>query len=130
MKTVLLDTHVIHWWAAEPERVSPAATLALSAADELAVASISWFELGWLAQHGRISVAMPVRSWLESLAEHVRTIGTTPAIAATAVGLRESFRGDPADRIIYATAIERGCQIVTKDRRLRDHRYPRTMAIW
>ncbi len=130
MRTVLLDTHVIHWWASEPERVSPAAALALSAADELAVASISWFELGWLAERGRIAVTMPVRAWLESLAAHVRTVGTTPSIAATAVGLPESFPGDPADRIIYATAIEHGWQVVTKDRRLRDHRYPRPITIW
>jgi len=48
--TLLMDSHVVHWWASEPDRVSPAAALALSAADELAVASITWFELAWLAQ--------------------------------------------------------------------------------
>ncbi len=130
MTTLLLDTHVIHWWASEPERVSPAAALALSAADELAVASISWFELGWLAQRGRIAVSMPVQAWLESLAAHVRTVGTTPAVAATAVALPETFPGDPADRIIYATAIEHGWQVVTKDARLRAHRHPRPITIW
>lgn len=28
---------------------------------ELAVAAITWYELGWLAHHGRISVTIPVR---------------------------------------------------------------------
>lgn len=130
MTTVLLDTHVLQWWSAEPERLSPAAEQAVLAAGELAVSAISWFELAWLARHQRISVAVPVRSWLEDLAGLVRTYGVTPAIAATAVTLPPSFPGDPADRLIYATAIETGCRLVTKDRRLLTHRHPRTVALW
>jgi PIN domain nuclease of toxin-antitoxin system len=126
----MLDTHVVHWWASEPDRVSPAATLALSAADELAVASISWYELARLAHMGRIAITLPVRAWVDSLAEHVRTVGLTPAVAATAASLPDTFPGDPADRIIYATAMEHGWQLVTKDRRLRDHPHPRPLAIW
>jgi PIN domain nuclease of toxin-antitoxin system len=64
------------------------------------------------------------------LAEDVRTIGTTPAIADTAARLPASFPGDPADRLIYSTAIEYGWRLVTKDRRLRSHRHPRPIAIW
>lgn len=130
MTTVLLDSHVVHWWSAEPGKLSRAATKAVEAADELAVASISWFELAWLADHDRIRVAVPTRSWLEQLAEDVRTVGTTPAIAAAAVALPPSFTGDPADRLIYATAVEHGWRLVTKDRRLRDHRHPRAVTLW
>lgn len=54
----------------------------------------------------------------------------TPAIAATAVGLPARFPRDPADRIIYATAIENGWQLITKDRRMRSHRHPRSLAVW
>lgn len=127
---VLLDSHVIHWWAAEPARLSPAATRAVSNADELGVASITWFELAWLARHERIVVTIPIRSWLEGLAEQVRTVETSPAIAATAASLPASFPGDPADRLIYATAIEQGWQLVTKDRQLHRHRHPRRITIW
>ena len=130
MTTVLLDTHVVHWWAAEPERVSDAATKALSEADELAVAAISWFELAWLARHERIAVTIPVRSWLERLSVEVRTVGITPAIADTAVSLPSTFPGDPADRLIYATAIEHGWSLITKDRKLRDHLHPRPVTLW
>ena len=130
MTTVLLDTHVVHWWSAEPERVSDAATKALSEADELAVAAISWFELAWLARHERIAVTIPVRSWLERLSVEVRTVGITPAIADTAVSLPSTFPGDPADRLIYATAIEHGWSLITKDRKLRDHRHPRPVTLW
>ena len=110
--------------------MSPAAAQALSDADELAVAAISWYELAWLAEHERINVTVPLRSWLDRLAAQVRTLSLTPAIAGTAVSLPSSFPGDPADRLIYATAIEHGLRLVTKDRRLRSHRHPRPLALW
>jgi PIN domain nuclease of toxin-antitoxin system len=128
--TVLLDTHAVHWWSAEPDRLSRAAVTAIERADELGVAAITWFELAWLAAHERIAVTIPVRAWLDELAAGVRTFGITAAIADTAVGLPSSFPGDPADRLIYATAIERGCTLVTKDERLRRHRHPRKVAVW
>lgn len=130
MTTLLLDTHVLHWWSSEPTRLSRAAARALEAADELAVAAVSWYELAWLAGHGRIATAMPVRAWLEELGRHVLTAPLTPEIGATAASLPDSFPPDPADRLIYATAIEHGWRLVTKDRRLRDHRHPRPLALW
>ena len=130
MTTVLLDTHVVQWWSAEPDRLSRAATEALAGADQLAVSAISWFELASLAAHERIIVTIPVRSWLEQLADGLQTLGVTPAIAATAVSLPSSFPGDPADRLVYATAVEHGCRLVTKDHRLRRHRHPRPVTVW
>lgn len=130
MTTVLLDSHVAYWWSAEPQRLSMAASQGIEHADELAVAAISWFELAWLAEQERIQLAIPVLSWLQQLAEHVRTVGITPSVAATAVALPSSFPGDPADRLIYATAIEHGWRLVTKDRRLRSHRHPRPVTVW
>jgi PIN domain nuclease of toxin-antitoxin system len=127
---VLLDTHVVHWWSAEPGRVSKKAADALEEADEHLVAAISWYELAWLAKHERIAVDIPIRSWLQGLAAQLRTIGVTPAIADTAAALPSSFPGDPADRLIYATAIEHGVGLVTKDRAIRDHDRPRSPAIW
>lgn len=73
---------------------------------------------------------MPVRAWLDQLAENIETVSITPAIAATAVALSPSFPSDPADRLIYATAIERGWPLVTKDEQLRRHRHARTTVIW
>jgi PIN domain nuclease of toxin-antitoxin system len=130
MTTVLLDSHVVHWWSAEPRRLSQAASRAVEGADELAVAAISWYELAWLAEHERIQLTIPVLSWLQRLAEHVRTVGITPSVAASAVSLPSSFPGDPADRLIYATAVEYGWRLVTKDRRLRNHRHPHPVTVW
>lgn len=75
-------------------------------------------------------MAIPVRSWLEQLAAQVRTLPLTPAIAETATRLPSSFPGDPADRLIYATAVEHGCPLLTKDPRLLAHRRPRPVAVW
>jgi PIN domain nuclease of toxin-antitoxin system len=50
MGAVLMDTHVVHWWSAEPDRISRPARRVLDAADELLIAAISWYELGWLAE--------------------------------------------------------------------------------
>ncbi len=128
MSGVLLDTHVIQWWSAEPDRLSPRASELLSEADELVVAGISWYELCWLARRERIVVGIPVRSWLAQLGAQVRTLGVTPAVADTAVSLPASFPGDPADRLIYATAVEHGLPLVTKDSRMHDH--PASIAEW
>lgn len=130
MSTVLLDTHVLHWWASEPDRLSREATATLEQADELAVAAITWFELAWLAANERIALSIPVRSWLEGLGARVRTAGITPAIADAAVALPSTFPGDPADRLIFATSIEHGWPLVSKDRRLRGHRGPGPGVVW
>ena len=130
MSTVILDSHVVHWWSAEPDRISAAAAKAISEADELAVADISWFELAWLARHDRIVLTIPIAAWLERLAAQVRTIPVTTAIANTAVSLPASFLGDPADRLIYATAVENGWPLITKDERLRAHRHPYPVTVW
>jgi PIN domain nuclease of toxin-antitoxin system len=125
---ILLDTHVVQWWSAEPDRVSARAAKAMAGADGLAVAAITWLELAWLARRGRITVDIPVRSWLDELARQLRTIAITPAVADTAAGLPASFPGDPADRLIYATAVEHGLKLVTKDSRIGTH--GRSLTVW
>ena len=130
MTTLLLDTHVAHWWSSEPDRLSAKANRAIDAAEEIAVSAISWYELAWLAKHERIEVAVPIGAWLAELARDLRTASITPAIADAAVALPSGFPGDPADRIIYATAVSNGWRLVTKDQRLRGHRHPRNVTVW
>ena len=127
---MLLDTHAVHWASAEPERLSAAAARAVGEADQLAVASVTWYELAWLALNGRIVPQRPVGSWLDDLARSLITVALTPAIAVTACSLPGSFSGDPADRQIYATAANLGWPLVSKDRRLRDYAGDDVEVVW
>ena len=127
---MLLDTHAVHWASAEPERLSAAAARAVGEADQLAVASVTWYELAWLALNGRIVPQRPVGSWLDDLARSLITVALTPAIAVTACSLPGSFSGDPADRQIYATAANLDWPLVSKDRRLRDYAGDDVEVVW
>jgi PIN domain nuclease of toxin-antitoxin system len=128
--TVLLDTHALYWWSSAPRRLSRPAARAVERADELAIAAITWYELAWLARHSRINVPLPLPSWLEQLSSQVRTVGISPAIAVTAASFGDSFSGDPVDRLIYATAVERGWPLITKDERMHAQKQTRRIAIW
>ncbi len=113
-----------------PKRIGSASPLARRCEGEIAVAAVTWFELAQLAHRGRIEVRTPVRAWLDDLARRVRTVAISPAIADTAVSLGRSFPGDPADRLIYATAIETGWRLVTKDVAIRGQDSERGLTIW
>jgi PIN domain nuclease of toxin-antitoxin system len=115
---------------AEADEMSRAARRAIERADERAVSAISWWELALHVRAGKISISIPLRSWLEELALEVRTMGITPAIAETAASLSPAFPKDPADRLIYATAIETGWPLITRDERLRGHTHSRKITIW
>lgn len=130
MTSVVLDTHVLYWWTVDSPTLSVRAVEALETADALLVSGITWYELGWLAARGKLEPGLPVREWLAQISEDVTTAAITPAIAVTAAGLPESFPGDSADRLIYATAIERGLPLVTKDARIRKHDRVRGLTIW
>ena len=128
--TVLLDTHALYWWAAEPDRIGAGAASAIANADELAVASVTWFELAWLVRSGKLATAAPLRTVVTALARDMRTVPLTPSIAIAAAELPASFPRDPTDRQIFATAVEHGWRLLTKDRRLHAHDPEGTVVLW
>ena len=130
MSTVLLDSHALWWWLSTPQRLSRAAARAISGASEVAAASITWYELAWLARNDRIAVTGTIGTWLDDMYRAVRTIPISPAVADLASAMPRSFPRDPIDRIIAATAIEYGLKLVTRDERIREHPQTRGLAIW
>ncbi len=128
--TVLLDTHALLWWTADPDRLSEAADDAIERADEVGVAAITWWELAWLVERDRVTPRIPVRAWFADLARDIRTLPLTPAIALGAAAIPAPFPGDPADRLIYATAVEHGWRLVSKDRRFHEHDRDGAVVIW
>lgn len=129
MSTVLADTNALIWLDVDPGSLSKEAQRLLRRGD-VAVADISWFELAMLVRDGRVRPKEPVRAWLTRIQQHVRSVPISPAIAATAAALEGGFPEDPFDRIIYATAIEHGWQLVTSDQRMLDYPADRAVAVW
>lgn len=118
-ETLLLDTHV--WlWMAGGERIAPPARRLIEAAaaeDGLILSPISLWEVGMLAAKGRIAVQPDCAAWVTAaLAETgVRLLPMSAQIAVGSSFLPEGFHGDPADRIIVATAIACPATLVTRD---------------
>ena len=119
--TVLLDTHAWIWWVADPSRLSDRAAMAVAEAGTVLVASISCWEVTMLATKGRIRTDRPVERWIRQAPARpgLQAVPLLPAVATAAGMLADAFGGDPADRLIYATARAAEAGLITRDRRLR-----------
>ncbi len=127
---ILLDTHALLWMASDPKRLSRRAQRAILLAKEnaeIAIATITVWELAWLAQNGRVIVAGSVESFVRETVARVVLRPVTPEIAALAVRLPAQFPKDPADRLIAATAITEGATLVTADTRIRQSKVVETV---
>jgi PIN domain nuclease of toxin-antitoxin system len=116
---ILLDTHVVIWLAGEPDKLSKRANESIRAAqlaDGLAIAAITLVELAWLAENGRIETKLSVESFVRQCASKMTVLPITPEIAALAVSFPDPYPKDPQDRLIGATALVEGIQLVTHDR--------------
>lgn len=74
-----------------------------------------------LVQRSRLEFDRSVLTWIrQALAlPGVELAAITPEIAVRAAGLGGDFPGDPADRLIVATALETRAPLATLDERLR-----------
>lgn len=126
----VLDTHVWLWWITGDPRLSTTSRHAIEAESELAVATMSVWEVATLQRQRRLELVPDLKTWIARAlgGSRIEPLALTPEIAATAGTLPDEFPGDPADRIVYATAVTTGAHLVTKDRRLRAHDPART--IW
>ncbi len=119
---ILLDTHALLWMAGDDERLSKRAHEAIREARQdggIAVATITLWEIAWLAHHKRIVVVGSVESFVRETVARVILRPVTPEIAALSVRLPERFPKDPADRLIAATAMVEGMALVTAEARNR-----------
>ncbi|MCH8494430.1 MAG: type II toxin-antitoxin system VapC family toxin [Balneolales bacterium] len=127
---VILDTHTLLWHASESNRLSTKAKKSIEAAEKLGISTISAWEIGMLVQKGRLSLIHDVSEWIELAGRlpKMEWIQVDTKIAVLSTRLPGSFHGDPADRIITATAMSRGAALITADRLLKEYNHVRT--IW
>lgn len=131
---IICDTHVMLFWADQPERLSRAALTAVERGVEsgvLVCADISLWEIAMLYARGRINshAGVSASDYIRDIlaAMDVTVLSIDAAIAEVAQGTTFTH-GDPADRLIAATALVHRLPLVTADSRLRA--IPELRCIW
>jgi PIN domain nuclease of toxin-antitoxin system len=119
-EVIVLDTHAAIWLATDHGlgRQSQRIVDKALSEDRLAVSTISFWELAMLTAKGRLrSLKSASERRAELIATGVRELPLTGDIAILAAELA-GLNGDPADRIITATAIAHVATLVTADEKL------------
>lgn len=85
---------------------------------EIVLSAFSAWEIGMLVAKGRLSLEREPLAWFRVVAARfdVEVLLPTPDLLVAASFLPEPVHGDPADRILIATARENDLTIITRDR--------------
>jgi PIN domain nuclease of toxin-antitoxin system len=118
---LLLDTHVLVWLDEGSPRLGKIALQTINeslANGQLGVATISFWEVAMLIGKQRLTMQTEIADWRFELLQagllEIPLRGTT----ALRAGQLPLFHGDPADRMIVATAIENGATLMTADEKI------------
>ena len=118
---LLLDTHVLIWLAEGSQRLGSVALAEINRAladGQLAVASISFWETGMLIEKQRLLLEIEPLAWRRDLLDSgLFEIPVDGIIAINCTRLSE-FHGDPADRLIAATAMQHAASLMTADEKI------------
>ena len=118
MTDVLLDTHALVWLLEGDQHLGHEARRLADMAvrqDALLVSAMSFWEVAMLVQRRRLILIQPVGNWRHNVLElGIAEIPVSGDIGILATEL-EDFPLDPADRIITATAMIQGAELVTAD---------------
>ena len=117
---LVLDTHIWIWLMEGAPDLKQGLRRQIEACareGELLVSAISAWEVGILEAKGRITFDQECGDWVADAfsAPGIRLAPLDPDIAVASTRLPGNFHGDPADRIIVATARAHGCPLVTAD---------------
>ena len=126
MIPLLLDTCAVIW-SADDEGLSRDAIKVIAAHSAaggvIFVSPISAWEISMLVGKGRLSISENPKTWLGRLMEkpNLRLADMSVNMMLSCGNLPEPLHGDPADRIIIATAREYGLRVVTRDQKILDY---------
>jgi PIN domain nuclease of toxin-antitoxin system len=124
---LLLDTHIWLWYLDGAVRQFTAPSLELlrrvNRDRQLLVSDISVWEIGTKVAKGKLQLSVAPEQWI-ARAERAPGIDFVPLDRQTLLlssSLPGELHGDPADRMLIASAILRGCPLVTADRNIIDY---------
>lgn len=125
--SVLLDTHIWLWWLTGAERLGADDRDALSRISETArpaISAISLWEAQMLVSRKRLTPVEPFEPWIRRMAspDVVNVIPLDAGVVIALHALPDSFHGDPADRLIVATARAHALPLATHDSGIRRSR--------
>lgn len=127
---ILLDTHVLVWLDQGSELLGKKARRMIERShqkEEVAIAAVSFWEIGMLVENGRLQFSGSLAEWRVSLLNSgFVELPADGKVALAAASLKE-FSGDPVDRLISATALNQKARLVTADDRLLGHRSLKTI---
>lgn len=117
---VVLDTSALLYWTFSPEQLSANAAKAIEEAREVAISSISIWEIGLKVKRGRLELPLSPDAFVLKLKEtdRVRIEPVTEVTWLKNLELTWEHK-DPADRTIVATAALFSCPLVTSDLEIR-----------
>jgi PIN domain nuclease of toxin-antitoxin system len=124
---ILLDTHVVIWLTTDSAALGKQSRALYEQAREataLAISAISFWEMAMLIGNGRLGTARSTAQHRTMILDGgAQEFPVTGEIAVLGAEL-EQLHGDPADRLIVATAIAHGATLMTADRTLLHWRHP------
>jgi PIN domain nuclease of toxin-antitoxin system len=130
---IVLDTHALVWWVSGSKRLSAPARRAIEQSvrqGSVVASTISVLEIATAARRGRLVLGTPIGEWLADVRAlpELRFEPVSVEIAHRAGDLGDAASGDPADRIIVATALTLRAKLVSADARL--HGIPHLAVVW
>lgn len=126
----LLDTHVWLWWLLGSSHLSVRERTALDrigGRGAIRIAAVSLWEAQMLHAKGRLTLDRAFDVWIrEAAAAGVAEVVPLDVDVVIALSrLPATFHGDPADRLIVATARAHSLPLATHDRAIRKSRVAR-----
>lgn len=117
---LVLDTHILLWMVEADDRLRPAARAAIEAErNNLCFSAMAIWETAMLIDKGKMMLSMSIEQLLGSIgAMGVREVAITGRIGMDAGMLPGSPHGDPADRLMIATARALDGRLLTADRKI------------